>query len=110
TGCKAGILGAIPAVATDFEERGACTLTVTHAGGARYAYASGTSFAVPEVAGTAALVWSVDPSLTSTQVAWILEKTATRPGGAGWSPSPGWGVLNARAAVAAARSRRGRSS
>jgi subtilisin family serine protease len=109
TGCKAGILGAIPAVATDFEERGACALT-TQAGGARYAYASGTSFAVPEVAGTAALVWSVEPSLTSTQVASILERTATRPGGAGWSPSTGWGVLNARAAVAAVRSRRARSS
>jgi subtilisin family serine protease len=99
TGCTVGILGAIPGLATDFEEGGSCALTMTHAGGTRYAYASGTSFAVPEVAGTAALVWSLKPSLTSTQVAAILEQTATRAAGAGWSPTVGWGVLNARAAV-----------
>jgi subtilisin family serine protease len=110
TGCSTGIVGAIPATATDPQERGDCSSTPTSLRGSRYAYASGTSFAVPEVAGTAALVWSVDPSLTSTQVASILEQTATRLGGAGWSPSTGWGILNARAAVVAARSRRARSS
>ncbi len=48
---RVGILGAIPAVATDFDESGSCAVTMTRADGARYAYASGTSFAVPEVAG-----------------------------------------------------------
>jgi len=99
TGCTVGILGAIPALATDFEESGSCAVTMTQAGGARYAYASGTSFAVPEVAGVAALVWSLKPSLTSAQVAAILEQTATRPSGTGWNPATGWGVLNAKAAV-----------
>jgi subtilisin family serine protease len=99
TGCTVGILGAIPAIATDFDESGSCGVTMTQTGGARYAYASGTSFAVPEVAGVAALVWSLKPSLTSAQVAGILEQTATRPAGSGWTPSAGWGVLNARAAL-----------
>ena len=97
--CTVGILGAIPAVATDFEESGSCAVIITHAGGARYAYAGGTSFAAPEVSGVAALVWSVKPSLTSTQVAGILEQTATRPAGTGWNSTTGWGVLNAKAAV-----------
>jgi subtilisin family serine protease len=99
TGCTVGILGAIPAVATDFEESGSCAVTLTHAGGARYAYAGGTSFAAPEVSGVAALVWSVKPSLTAIQVAGILEQTATRPDGTGWTSTAGWGVLNARAAL-----------
>jgi hypothetical protein len=57
------------------------------------------------VAGTAALVWAAKPSLTSTQVASIIEQTATRPSGAGWNPSVGWGILNAKAAVESAAGR-----
>ena len=72
---------------------------VSHLDGARYAYESGTSFAAPEVSGIAALVWSLKPSLTSVQVAAILEQTATRPAGTSWSPASGWGVLDARAAA-----------
>jgi subtilisin family serine protease len=99
TRCSVGILGAIPASAPAFGDRGSCSVTMTHADGARYAYASGTSFSAPEVAGIAALVWSLKPSLTSTQVAAVLEQTATRPQGAGWTATVGWGVLNAKAAV-----------
>ena len=97
--CTVGILGAIPASAPDFGDRDSCSVTMTHADGARYAYASGTSFSAPEVAGVAALVWSVKPSLTSAEVAAVLEQTATRPPGAGWDATVGWGVLNAKAAV-----------
>jgi subtilisin family serine protease len=103
--CSLGIVGAIPAIATDFDETSSCAVTMTHAGRARYAYASGTSFAAPEVSGTAALVWSLKPSLTSVQVAGILTGTATRPVGAAWNPTLGWGVLNARAAVESAAGR-----
>jgi membrane-anchored mycosin MYCP len=99
TKCTVGILGAIPTSATGFGDRDSCSVTMTHADGARYAYASGTSFSAPEVAGVAALVWSLKPSLTSTQVAVVLEQTATRPQGAGWNATVGWGVLNANAAV-----------
>ena len=99
TKCTVGILGAIPTSAPDFDDADSCSVTMTHADGARYAYASGTSFSAPEVAGVAALVWSLKPSLTSTQVAAVLEQTATRPQGSGWNAISGWGVLNANAAV-----------
>ena len=42
-----------------------------------YGYASGTSFAAPQVSGAAALVWAANPSLTPVQVAQILKETAT---------------------------------
>ncbi|HEY4346819.1 MAG TPA: S8 family serine peptidase, partial [Gaiellaceae bacterium] len=99
TKCSVGILGAIPASEFDFQESGSCAVTMTHADGARYAYASGTSFSAPEVSGIAALVWAVKPSLTSVQVAAVLEQSATRPAGTSWTSSVGWGVLNARGAV-----------
>jgi subtilisin family serine protease len=62
-----------------------------------YGYASGTSFAAPEVAGVAALVWAADPKLTYRQVAAILKRTATGQGA--WSPELGFGVVDAAAAV-----------
>ncbi len=99
TSCDHGILGAVPLVATDFQDSNSCAVTMTNPNDAQYAYASGTSFAVPEVSGVAALVWALQPSLTSVQVANILEQSATRPAGSGWSSTVGWGVLNARAAV-----------
>jgi subtilisin family serine protease len=66
-----------------------------------YGYGSGTSFAAPQVAGAAALVWATDPGLTAQQVAAILEQTAS--GGGTWSPELGYGVLDAAAAVALAQ-------
>jgi subtilisin family serine protease len=66
-----------------------------------YGFASGTSFAAPQVAGAAALVWAANPSLTAQQVAQILKETAT---GAGrWTPELGWGVIDVAAAVARAQ-------
>jgi subtilisin family serine protease len=62
-----------------------------------YGYASGTSFAAPEVAGAAALVWAADPKLTFRQVAAILKRTATGRGA--WGPELGFGVIDAAAAV-----------
>jgi subtilisin family serine protease len=67
-----------------------------------YAYASGTSFAAPLVAGAAALVWAADPSLTAQQVAEILKETAS--GGGHWTPDVGFGVVDVGAAVARAQS------
>lgn len=60
-------------------------------------YASGTSFAAPEVAGAAALVWAADPRLSFRQVARILEQTASGDGT--WSPGLGYGVIDVAAAV-----------
>jgi subtilisin family serine protease len=70
------------------------------AGGA-YGYGSGTSFAAPQVAGAAALVWAANPLLRAEEVASILEQTAS--GGGGWTPASGFGVLDLPAAVARAR-------
>jgi subtilisin family serine protease len=64
-----------------------------------YGFASGTSFAAPEVSGAAALVWAADPLLSATQVADILKQTAS---GRRWTPQLGFGVLDVGAAVDAA--------
>jgi subtilisin family serine protease len=65
-----------------------------------YGYASGTSFAAPEVAGAAALVWAANPLLDANAVADILKSTASS--GGAWTPDLGWGVLDVGAAVARA--------
>jgi subtilisin family serine protease len=61
-----------------------------------YGWASGTSFASPEVAGAAALVWGANPQLTAQQVADVLKESAD---GNGWNRELGWGRLDAAAAV-----------
>ena len=99
TRCTTGILGALPRIATEFDSGLGCDMPLEDDDGNRYAYASGTSFAAPEVAGIAALVWSVRPTLTSVEVASLLTETASRPPGSGWNPSLGWGIVSARAAV-----------
>jgi subtilisin family serine protease len=65
--------------------------------GGLYGLGSGTSYAAPQVAGAAALVWAANPLLTASDVAQILKDTATRR--AAWSPDTGWGVLDVAAAV-----------
>jgi Subtilase family len=65
-----------------------------------YGYSTGTSFATPQVAGAAALVWAAKPSATASEVADILEQTASGRGA--WNSSLGYGVLDVAAAVAAA--------
>jgi subtilisin family serine protease len=67
-----------------------------------YGFASGTSFATPEVAGAAALVWAANPSLDAQSVAQILKETASGLGA--WSAELGFGVIDVAAAVARAGS------
>jgi subtilisin family serine protease len=69
-----------------------------------YGWASGTSFAAPEVAGVAALVWGVNPRLTVRQVSQVLKQSAT---GDTWNHELGWGRLDAAAAVQLALETRG---
>ena len=64
--------------------------------------AGGTSLSAPIVAGVAALVISVNPSLTGAQVQDILRKSADDLGAPGWDPGYGWGRVNAYKAVLAA--------
>lgn len=66
-----------------------------------YGYGSGTSFATPQVAGAAALVWAADPQLRADEVASILEQTASGHGS--WNTDLGYGVLDVAAAVARAQ-------
>jgi subtilisin family serine protease len=65
-----------------------------------YGFASGTSFAAPQVAGAAALVWAAAPHLSAREVAEILKNTAS--GSGRWEPDLGFGVLDVAAAVDAA--------
>lgn len=97
--CSVGIWGALPPVSTDFDSGTGCDKTFIEANGNRYAYASGTSFSAPEVAGIAALVWAVSPGLKNYEVASLLEQTADRAAGSGWQSDRGWGVVNAAAAL-----------
>ena len=61
----------------------------------------GTSFASPYVAGVAALVYSMDSTLTPAQVQGILSDTAVDRGASGYDTQYGWGFVNAQAAVEA---------
>jgi subtilisin family serine protease len=66
----------------------------------QYGYASGTSFAAPEVSGAAALVWAANPLLDAAGVAQVLKDSASS--GGVWSAELGWGVLDVASAVARA--------
>lgn len=68
-----------------------------------YGYGSGTSFAAPQVAGAAALVWAANPALQAAEVAAILKETAS--GAGSWTPELGYGVIDVAAAVAVAQQR-----
>jgi subtilisin family serine protease len=62
-----------------------------------YGYGSGTSYAAPEAAGAAALVWAANPNLDAAGVAAMLEATA---GGQGnWTQNFAFGTINVAAAV-----------
>jgi hypothetical protein len=60
---------------------------------------SGTSFAAPQVAATAALMLSILPSLTPHDLQEILKLTADDVDVPGFDERTGWGRLNAYAAV-----------
>ena len=74
----------------------------TTARGGGYAYAGGTSFSAPIVAGVAALVWSVNPTLTPVQVQNIVKQGSDDLGTPGWDIYFGSGRVNAARAVALA--------
>jgi subtilisin family serine protease len=92
------VFGAIAATA-DPAEYASTALPRSSAG--TYGYGSGTSFATPEVAGAAALVWAANPLLTYADVAGILKESASGHGA--WNPELGYGVIDVAAAVARAQ-------
>lgn len=71
---------------------------------------TGTSMAAPHVAGVVALMFQLNPDLTSAQIKQILISSAERrEGRAGFDPQWGFGVLNARQALHLVRQTRPRS-
>lgn len=82
----------------DLAAPGSGIITTSRGGG--YSSVSGTSFATPVVAGSAALVMAADPSLTPAQVEQVLYDSADDLGTTGWDPRYGWGRVNAGRAVA----------
>ncbi len=70
-------------------------------GGSTYEWVSGTSQASPHVAGLAALIWSVNPDLSNTQVESIIKQTADDLGATGRDNYYGFGRINARRALEA---------
>lgn len=84
-----------------------------------YPPVSGTSFSAPQVAAVAALMLSVNPNLTNTEVNDIIEQTARkvgqysytttadRPNGT-WNTYMGYGLVDATAAVKAAQAKLGK--
>lgn len=71
--------------------------------GSGYGAVSGTSFSSPVTAGVAALVASVNPQLSNTQVVDILKTTSDDLGSSGFDVYYGNGRVNANRAVQAAK-------
>jgi len=85
----------------DFAAPGVSILTTNNYGG--YGYWQGTSFSSPLAAGVAALVLSINPSLSNTAVINILKQSSVDLGIAGFDTNYGWGRVDAYAAAVAAR-------
>jgi subtilisin family serine protease len=65
-----------------------------------YAIGSGTSYAAPEIAGVAALVWAANPSLSAEGVAATIEATSSN--GGSWTTDLAFGNVDVATAVARA--------
>lgn len=70
---------------------------------ADYDYASGTSMATPEVAGLAALILSIKPSLNAEQVAQLIYENAKDIQSPGWDEFTGYGRIDVYKTLDAAR-------
>lgn len=65
---------------------------------------NGTSFSSPYTAGVAALIVSVKPEVTPSEIETVMRQTCVDMGTAGYDTNYGWGHVNAGAAVAATAS------
>lgn len=100
SGGQQGILSTFPPPGVDFDTTISPPVRTTVNGDNRFAYLVGTSMATPQVAGLAALIRAVKPSLAAPQVAHLIKETANGCGTYGGGI--GWGVVRADHAVAAA--------
>ena len=100
-----GLISTFPGTATGPD--GSCAVPLVSCprrnlgGDDRYAYLQGTSMSAPQVTALAALVADLNPRLTLPEKLRLIKRTARRSGG--WNADLGWGILDAGAAVAAAR-------
>ena len=103
--CDDGVYSTIPTGPASLWAGGRCDRIFAPPahGAGRYAYAQGTSFSAPLVAGTAALVRQVRPGMSASQTADALRRSARQTVGQGWNEHTGTGVLDAGAAVVLAR-------
>lgn len=62
---------------------------------------AGTSFSAPIVSAAAAWVWTLRPTLSATQLAELLRKSARDIGAPGFDNASGWGVVDVAAALTA---------
>ena len=103
-----GLFGLYPEGATDREQptvvppSAGCGCRASFDGDPRYAFLPGTSMAAPQVTALAALVRSLNPDLSVHEVVRLVKQTARRAED-GWEPELGWGVIDAAAALEAAR-------
>ena len=105
-----GIFGAFPVGCASLESA-VCPTVLPVAGcqcrvdNSPYAYLQGTSMAAPQVAGVAAVIRTVNSDLGPADVVRLLKQTARQPGTGAhfWNATLGWGILDAGAAVDAAR-------
>ena len=65
-----------------------------------YAFKSGTSYAVPHLAGAMALLKSSDDTLTVTEIETAIQQSTVDAGAAGDDNDYGWGLLDVAAAYA----------
>lgn len=66
-----------------------------------YSFCTGTSFSTPLFCGVAAVLMSINPTLTAEDIIGILKSTATDLGPPGWDSFYGWGRINFAAAATA---------
>ncbi len=102
-----GSLGAIPTIEISADDGALLADRLSHGpvsaslrvAATDYVDWDGTSVAAPHVAGVVALLLSVDPSLSPTQVRKALDATATDLGRTGYDKRFGFGLVSACAAV-----------
>lgn len=99
-GGQQGILSTFPPPTVDDDAAGGRTSV---GGSNRFAYLVGTSMATPQVAGLVALMRAVRPNLPAPKVVRLIKLTASGCGT--YANGIGWGVIDARQAVAAALDR-----
>ncbi|MDN3514074.1 MAG: S8 family serine peptidase [Candidatus Brocadia sp.] len=85
----------------DISAPGSSIITTNNGGG--YGDWSGTSFSSPLSAGLAALILSINPSLTNTQVVSIMENNADDLGNPGFDSYYGYGRINVYKSLTAAK-------